>query len=409
FSGVLDRAVTLLKELDEFAESRLRLEARHRHVLVDEFQDTSRAQWDLVRQLVRSWGEGAGAADDAIAPSIFIVGDRKPSIDGFRDADVSLVDEAAAFIDLLRPEGRSRQAITVSFRSAPEILAFVNDLFGAIVKGAGDAAPRRDGFRYDERDQFPDAVRLKADTTPALAMDARRVHQADRSGSPLGILVADSVQAPAERVAGEIAELLRGAVVRDRATGVHRAAKPADIAILFRSRDSHRDFEAALERRGIGTYVYKGLGFFESDEVQDAVALLRYLADPLSDLRTAAFLRSRIVRLSDRAIEALGPELGAAILSADPFERADRLDAEDRRVLERLRTAVAVWLKRVDRDTPSGLLDSILRETAYAFELRGPRRLQARENLKKLRAMVRRAQNRGYATLARLADHLEEL
>src|SRR5262249_17487516 len=48
FSGVLDRAVTLLKELDEFAESRLRLEARHRHVLVDEFQDTSRAQWDLV-------------------------------------------------------------------------------------------------------------------------------------------------------------------------------------------------------------------------------------------------------------------------------------------------------------------------------------------------------------------------
>src|SRR6185436_9318102 len=47
FSGVLERAVRLLKELDEFSESRLRLEARHRHVLVDEFQDTSRAQWEL--------------------------------------------------------------------------------------------------------------------------------------------------------------------------------------------------------------------------------------------------------------------------------------------------------------------------------------------------------------------------
>jgi ATP-dependent exoDNAse (exonuclease V) beta subunit len=55
------------------------------------------------------------------------------------------------------------------------------------------------------------------------------------------------------------------------------------------------------------------------------------------------------------------------------------------------------------------LLDAVLRESAYAFELRGTRRPQARENLKKLRGMIRRAQNRGYATLARIADHLERL
>src|SRR5204863_8067624 len=54
FAGLVERAVKLLKDLDEFAETRLRLEARHRHVLVDEFQDTSRAQWELVRQLVSS-------------------------------------------------------------------------------------------------------------------------------------------------------------------------------------------------------------------------------------------------------------------------------------------------------------------------------------------------------------------
>jgi ATP-dependent helicase/nuclease subunit A len=63
----------------------------------------------------------------------------------------------------------------------------------------------------------------------------------------------------------------------------------------------------------------------------------------------------------------------------------------------------------VDRVTPSALLDAVLDETAYAYELRGPRRRQARENLKKLRGMVRRAQNRGYATLSRIADHLERL
>src|SRR5581483_7732174 len=82
---------------------------------------------------------------------------------------------------------------------------------------------------------------------------------------------------------------------------------------------------------------------------------------------------------------------------------------EDRRVLARVRSAVPRWLALVDRVTPAHLLDQLLRETAYAYELRGSRRLQARENLKKLRALIRRAQNRGYATLSRIAEHLEQL
>jgi len=387
FSGVLERAVALLKQMDEFAESRLRLEARYRHVLVDEFQDTSRAQWDLMRQLVRSWGEGFGAAHDAIPPSIFVVGDRKQSIYGFRDADVSLADDAAAFIGALRTDGEVRRAITVSFRSAPGILAFVNDVFGAIVMA--EPSNRRDAFRYDDRDRFPSA-------------DATHYNGVQ-------ILAAESVTAAADRVADETVRLLAGETVRDRATGVVRATRPADIAILFRSRDSHRDFESALERRNIATYVYKGLGFFDADEVQDAVALLRYLADPLSQLRAAAFLRSRIVRLSDGALARLGTEPEAALLDVEPPACVDTLGDEDRRVLEHVRRAVPRWLSQVDRLAPSELLDRILREAGYAYETRGSRQRQARENLKKLGGMIRRAQNRGYATLERIAEHLERL
>ena len=399
FPGVLARAVKLLQDLDEFAESRLRLEARYRHVLLDEFQDTSRAQWELVRQLVRTWGEGLGASDDAIQPSIFIVGDRKQSIYGFRDADVALVDDAAAFIEELRPGATPRQAITVSFRSAPAILAFVNDVFAAIASGT---EARRDAFRYDERDRFP-PVDVDSTGAPAAGAD---------SYPTLGIVVGETVQKTAGRVADEIVRLLSGSIVRDRATGVRRPAAPADIAILFRSRDSHREFESALADRGVSSYVYKGLGFFESDEVQDAVALLRYLADPLSNLRASAFLRSRVVRLSDGALASLGPRVAAAILDdidgGQPTGAASFGD-EDRRVFDLLRSALPRWLGRVDRDTPSELLDVILRETAYAYELRGFRRRQARENLKKLRSMIRRVENRGYTTLARLADHLERL
>jgi ATP-dependent helicase/nuclease subunit A len=391
FSGVLERAVKLLKDLDEFAESRLRIEARYRHVLVDEFQDTSRAQWELVRHLVKGWGEGFGAADDALPPSIFIVGDRKQSIYGFRDADVAVVDEAALFIGALRPDGHARQAITVSFRSAPGILAFVNDVFAAIVGGEATST-RRDAFRYGDEDRFP--------VNPA------NVENPANPANPVSFIAAEGVTATAVLVADEIVRLLAGTTVRDRSTGVRREARPADIAILFRSRDSHRDFETALEARRVSTYVYKGLGFFDADEIQDAVALLRYLADPLSDLRAAALLRSRIVRLSDRAVAQIAADPAATILSAEVLPA---LADEDRRVLERLRTAVTRWLPWVDRLTPSELLDAVLHETAYAYELRGSRRRQARENLKKLRSLVRRAENRGYATLARIADHLERL
>src|SRR5262249_17200857 len=151
----------------------------------------------------------------------------------------------------------------------------------------------------------------------------------------------------------------------------------ADVAILFRSRDSHRDFESALERRGVPTYVYKGLGFFDADEVQDAVAILRYLADPLSSLRAAALLRSRIVRVSDTAVAALGSACADALLSAAPHPATLAFDAEDRRVFEMLRGAVPRWLSRVDRLAPSELLDAVLHEAAYAYELRGSRRRQA--------------------------------
>jgi len=115
------------------------------------------------------------------------------------------------------------------------------------------------------------------------------------------------------------------------------------------------------------------------------------------------------VRLSDAAVASLGPAAADAILADAPHPAAAPFGDEDRSVFDLLRRAVPRWLSSVDRIAASELLDAVLGETAYAFELRGPRRLQARENLKKLRAMIRRAENRGYATLARIADQLERL
>ena len=386
FADVLQRTLDLLRQMDEFAQSRYRLESRYHHVLVDEFQDTSRAQWELVSLLVQSWGEGAGLASSGpLPPSIFIVGDRKQSIYAFRDADVSILDDARRYIEALRPEGNARRTISRSFRAVPGLLAFVNDVARDVTK----VNDRRDAFRYAEEDQFP--------VDPNL----------DVPFSPLGLITAGSPEACADATAAEIARLLAAHTdVRDKATGIARRMTPSDVAILFRTRDSHREYEEALERRGIGAYVYKGLGFFDADEVKDVLALLWYLADPLSDLRAAALVRSRFARLSDEGLRRLAPHIAAAIGGSPPVAE---LDADDAATLSRLRDASARWRDLVDRVPPAELLDLVLADSAYLVEMRGPRWPQARENLKKIRALIRRIQNRGYATLGRIAAHLDRL
>jgi ATP-dependent helicase/nuclease subunit A len=385
FSDVLQRALDLLRQMDEFSQSRFRLESRYHHVLVDEFQDTSRAQWELVSLLIQSWGEGLGLATQ---PSIFIVGDRKQSIYRFRDAEVSVLQQAGRYIEGLRVGGDPRRAISRSFRALPELLEFVNELFTEMSQAGG----RPDDFTYVETDRFP---------TGGASETAR--------GPALGLAAAEDPAACAAAIAAEIQRILSEETIRDRKTGVPRAARPGDIAILFRSRASHREFEHELELRGIPTYVYKGLGFFDADEIKDVSALMRYLANPGSDLRAAAFLRSRFVRLSDRGLAQLGTRLAAALADARVPETAAGLDDEDRRVLTYVRERIREWLPRVDRVPPADLIEQLLPATAYAYELRGARRLQAWENLKKMRGLVRRIQNRGYATLTRIADHLDSL
>jgi ATP-dependent helicase/nuclease subunit A len=355
-------------------------------VLVDEFQDTSRAQWELVELLVRSWAAGVSMTDRE--PTIFIVGDRKQSIYGFRDAEVAVLDEAARYIETLRSIGQVRTAITRSFRAVRQLLHFVNDAFAAVEK----SPDRADAFRYAEDDRFP-LTSVEADETDAL-----------------GLVAASSDEAQAEAVAEEIAQLIASsATVRDRDTGVRRAVRPGDIAILFRTREGHQAFEDALARRNVPYYVYKGLGFFDADEIKDVLALLTFFARPQSELAAAAFLRSRFVRLSDVALKQLAPDLSAALIGDTLPVAFETLHPDDRRRLELARRSVPRWLGLVDRVPPSELLDRALAESAYAAEIAGPAYRQSRENLKKLRNLVRRLQNRGYATLGRVVAHLSRL
>jgi len=398
FTDVLWHAVQLLEKREEFSQSRFRLESRYHHLLIDEFQDTNDVQWRLVRALIDSWGEGSGLVQEAILseqasrqgtgllrePSIFIVGDRKQSIYGWRDARVEVMERAARQLLRLRPDGGRRLTIRQSFRAEGTLLDFLNDVFSGIPKADPDLEW---SFRYQEGDHFPVLERSQTEC---------RVSMVSQPDLPLA----------AATVGDEVVRLLS-----------EEQARPRDIAILFRSRTHYRAYEEALSERGVPTYVYRGLGFFDSAEVKDVQALVRMLSEPGSELRAAELLRSRFVRVSDTGLALLAAQRmrtrgegpltsllrGRTAVGGLPIS----LSSQDRAAAQWASVNVPRWIGRVDRIPPADLVQEILEESDYAGCLKGRKGAQGWENLKKILELLRRAQNRGYLTLSRLAEFLD--
>ena len=184
---------------------------------VDEFQDTSRAQC-LEVVTGAPWGE-APRGDRTYSPTIFIVGDRKQSIYGFRDADVSILREAVRHIEAAA-DPDVRRSISRSFRAVPPLLAFVNDVCQDMDKAVGDGA-----FEHEEK-------------RSSLIEPNASVPPNDPLGAILGI---DSDEVPGI-MAREIARLLHaGTEVRLRWPGLLRPVRPGDIAVLLRSRESEQN------------------------------------------------------------------------------------------------------------------------------------------------------------------------
>ena len=107
-----------------------RLDARLRHILVDEFQDTSRTQLDLLLRMIREWQDGDGR-------TVFMVGDPMQSIYGFREADVRgyLRVCKLGLTTALRPE---LLRLTVNFRSSPKLVGWFNEIFPQVFPARGD-------------------------------------------------------------------------------------------------------------------------------------------------------------------------------------------------------------------------------------------------------------------------------
>ncbi len=130
FTGLTQAALAALGEEDDPTDLLLALDVRLRHLLVDEFQDTSRGQWELLAKLTAGWAPGDGR-------TVFLVGDPMQSIYRFREADVALFLRARE--QGLPQVALGRVRLATNFRSQEEIVSWINGAFAQVLSPVEDA------------------------------------------------------------------------------------------------------------------------------------------------------------------------------------------------------------------------------------------------------------------------------
>lgn len=272
FDDLIVRPVELLRDHPEIRE---KWQNRVRHLLVDEYQDTNNAQYELVRYLV---GPGGG---------LTVVGDDDQSVYAWRGA---------------RPENLARLQddfprlkvikLEQNYRSSGRILRVANHLIG----------------------HNPHVF-------------AKRLWSDFGAGDPVRVLPCRDGDDEADRVASEI--LSRRA---------HRGLRWSDFAVLYRGNFQARPFERALRERNIPYRVSGSASFFDRAEVKDVLAYCRLLANPDDDTALLRVINTPRRQIGPSTLERLGlyaRERGVSMLAAS-FELglAERLDE---RALARLR------------------------------------------------------------------------
>ncbi|MGB5132353.1 MAG: UvrD-helicase domain-containing protein, partial [Steroidobacteraceae bacterium] len=287
-------------------ELALALDYRIRHLLVDEYQDTSPSQERLLELLVAGWQPGDGR-------SLFCVGDPMQSIYAFREADVTLFLQAQRQGVGGVPLGAER--LGQNFRSCAAIVAWVNQTFAALLPAADDF--ERGAVRYSA---------------------ATAVHS-DSAGD--GVFVHPLLDADERAMARQVAETAAAAL-----GGATDASRPS-IAVLVRSRASLPSVLAALRAAGIE---YRGVeleSLVERPAIRDLVALAKAMLHGGDRTAWLAVLRAPWCGISLADLLALVGDDSHALVSvliADPLA-LDRLSADGARRLAllhaRLDAAVA--------------------------------------------------------------------
>jgi len=289
-----DKTATYLQE---------RLDAKYKHILVDEFQDTNPLQW----QILKSWLDGYQGATQK--PIIFLVGDPKQSIYRFRRADARLFNEAKTYLQNnfdAKPYDHSETR-----RNPPDLIELVNNLFTK-VKGEISDYPfeKHTTLWKNPSEQYirTQVIRLPLIDRPELPSenDSRNPFDTPMIDKNLQI---DSIQSEDE--ARQIGQLIlqwceTEWVITDTKEGAQpRRPNFGDFLILIRVKKHLQVIEKVFNQLGIPCDTPRTGGLLQSLEADDILALLKTLLIPANNLTLAHVLRSPIFSCSEQDLEEL--------------------------------------------------------------------------------------------------------
>ncbi len=245
-----------------------------KYIFIDEFQDTDHAQVQLIQLLLSAPSQ----------PSFFFVGDAKQSIYAFRNAEVKVFQEQREKI------GKEHLfSLDYNFRSAPEILSFINIFFEK--SNALSSVEKKYRPMKSQRDAYGEP-RVEFLLSVPTEENSRTLKE-------------ENVDIEAKSIAERIELLVNGEhplMLVDEKTGQKRPASYSDFTLLFCTKNYIYKYEKALKDRGIPCFVVSSRGFFEITEVKDILNFLHVLLNPRHNIALLSFLRGPFCGLSDEQI-----------------------------------------------------------------------------------------------------------
>ena len=301
------------------------------HILVDEYQDTNRTQYDLIRMLVTNNADPKNF-DKWQNRSIFVVGDVDQSIYSFRMADYTILLEFQEdFGDGLSDEKtRTMVKLEENYRSRENILQVANHL-----------------------------IEHNTERIEKILRPTRE------PGAPIVVWRADNELDEAEFVAGQIHSLKRQNSEYENGSS---------FAILYRTNAQSRSFEEALMRLDIAYNIVGGLKFYDRKEIKDILAYLRTVANPDDSVSLKRIINTPRRGIGDTTlskIEDAATQLGIPLWEILSDESSvNTLAGRSAKAIIKFAEMIGRWQSQVETLPASQIVQGIIQDSGYIEDLK---------------------------------------
>src|SRR5450830_100622 len=399
FADLEWQAYRLLTNEESAAYLQSRLDARYKHILLDEFQDTNPLQWSIVRAWLRAYG------GDAAQPTVFVVGDPKQSIYRFRRAEPRVFSAAR---DMLQEQGAAVLRANQTRRNATVIVDVLNTSFtgrNTLFAPQTTLGMPGGGVWKLPLVQAPEAAETvaevetvaEAQTLMRNPLTTPREEEDDARRRDEGTLIAQAILQARRRIT------VKGG-------SGERALKWGDVMLLVKKRRHLIAYESALRDAGIPFVSDKRGGLLVSLEIADLIALLTFLITPNDTRALTHVLKSPIIGAADDDLIAL-----AQREEGDWWSRVktQQQSGNASPALGRAVPLLSQWLDAAPHCPVHDLLDMILHQgqlvARYAQSVAPAMRTQALGNIEAFVELALNLDAGRYPSLPKFIDALRVL